>query len=369
MSTLARHTFRRCRGVSWVSAWRPCLDDAGYKNVAWSENAHDSSRGFHTTHSSLSGLDLSSNGWHPWVGAVTPKDVSRVLRRVNRRIETGIVAMPETSRCLETRWDHPSVSSQKSNQKKTKQTLVFLHGFSDEAQHWAEFAELLVRGVPGGCDVVLPQAPVRPFVVGGVHRHVGAWFEPRLNHRAQNAINQSAKHTGASKVWQCGGIEPAISWMDDLLRDLESQGAEAGSVIVAGFSQGAALAIAAAARDTAWRPVLGGVLSFRGYLPKRADVTTEVSGTEEGSLEHTNTSPKTPPAVLLCQGGNDPVAPAKWARVAVEHLRRARCAMGERDSNVELTVCEDFGHELGADDVWRARWWVRERLERAGDRG
>jgi hypothetical protein len=27
-------------------------------------------------------------------------------------------------------------------------------------------------------------------------------------------------------------------------------------------------------------------------------------------------------------------------------------------------VCEDRGHELGADDVWRARWWLRSRLER-----
>ena len=107
---------------------------------------------------------------------MTAKDVDRVLRRVNRRIETGIVAMPATARCLETTWDHPSGHDDDEARVAANATLVFLHGFSDEAEHWREFAELLVSGTPGGCDIVLPGAPVRPFVVGGVHRHVGAWF-------------------------------------------------------------------------------------------------------------------------------------------------------------------------------------------------
>jgi hypothetical protein len=49
-------------------------------------------------------------------------------------------------------------------------------------------------------------------------------------------------------------------------------------------------------------------------------------------------------------------------------MRSARSSLGangDSDSRVELTVCEDRGHELGADDVWRARWWIRSRLERA----
>jgi predicted esterase len=401
MTSLSRHAFRRCRGVSWRSTWLPRFDDA--RCVAMRGSARDlPSRGVHTTTnvSSISDVGSSTNAasdaWHDWVGSVTPRDVDRVLRRVNRRIETGIVAMPESSRCLETRWDHPrmtTIEDATTKKTKTKTTLVFLHGFSDQAEHWREFAELLTRSVPGGCELLLPQAPVRPFVVGGVHRHVRAWFEPRLNHRAQpvssSESNHSAsesesnQHTGGSKVWHCGGIEPAIAWMEDLLRDLEQKGAHPGSVIVAGFSQGAALALAAAAADKAWRRALGGVLCFRGYLPKRAelarggdlfaadalgacensdDLRTE---TELGTATNTPATAKnTPPAVLLCQGGKDDVAPTKWARVAADDLRTARSALRVDDTRVELTVCEDRGHELGADDVWRARWWLRSRLER-----
>ena len=185
---------------------------------------------------------------------MTAKDVDRVLRRVNRRIETGIVAMPATARCLETTWDHPSGHDDDEARVAANATLVFLHGFSDEAEHWREFAELLVSGTPGGCDIVLPGAPVRPFVVGGVHRHVGAWFEPRLNHRSDvewsavaepsSSANGNGSGLAGSKVWRCGGIEPAVRWVDGLLADLERRGARPGSVILAGFSQGAALPLA-----------------------------------------------------------------------------------------------------------------------------
>ena len=83
--------------------------------------------------------------------------------------------------------------------------------------------------------------------------------------------------------------------------------------------------------------------------------------------------------MLLCQGGKDPVAPAEWARVAAEKLREQRAARAgaenlegkslaekaEAAGRVELLICEDRGHDLAPDDVWRARWWLRSRLEKA----
>ena len=293
-----RHAFRRCRGgVSWRSAWTSSFRDGAVGAVLEPPrvfpHARDTSRGFRATAPWRAGTDetRASEAWLPWVGSVTAKDVDRVLRRVNRRIETGIVAMPATARCLETTWDHPSGHDDDEARVAANATLVFLHGFSDEAEHWREFAELLVSGTPGGCDIVLPGAPVRPFVVGGVHRHVGAWFEPRLNHRSDvewsavaepsSSANGNGSGLAGSKVWRCGGIEPAVRWVDGLLADLERRGARPGSVILAGFSQGAALALAAAANKAAWRPALGGVLCLRGYLPRRADVTEEAFASSE----------------------------------------------------------------------------------------
>jgi len=320
---------------------------------------------------------------------VSARDVDTALRRVNRRIETGIVAMPATARCLETTWDHPTGLYERN--EKTKSTLVFLHGFGDRPEHWREFAELLVRGTPGGCDIVLPGAPARPFLVGGAPKDVAAWFEPRLNHRSGGGSRSDAETTDGGSIYPiepidpletterasisterfttrsgggCGGIEPAVRWIDCLLRDLERAGAEPGSVVLAGFSQGAALALSCAAAETAWRPALGGVLCFRGYLPRRVSVVVAEAATEK---ERYGAITVRPPAVLLCQGGKDEVAPTAWARAAADRARDAREALGTRAEvrRVELTVCEDRGHELGEDDVWRARWWIRSRFERA----
>jgi len=35
---------------------------------------------------------------------------------------------------------------------------------------------------------------------------------------------------------------------------------------------------------------------------------------------------------------------------------------GGAEGKVELVVLEGCGHDLTADDVWRARWWLRHRL-------
>ena len=126
-----------------------------------------------------------------------------------------------------------------------------------------------------------------------------------------------------------------------------------------------------------------------GYLPVRGN--SQLGPLSPFSSSSASSSPS-PPAVLLCQGGQDPVAPAEWARVAAEKLRGQRRALAalasaaaaaeeeeeeeeekkkeragrleesETVGRVELLVCEHRGHDLAPDDVWRARWWLRSRL-------
>jgi hypothetical protein len=83
--------------------------------------------------------------WRAWTAAVTQRDVDRVLRRVNRRIETGVVALPKGSRCLEDdhSWIEADVALEpdftapckvhETTHATPRGTLVFLHGFGDDA--------------------------------------------------------------------------------------------------------------------------------------------------------------------------------------------------------------------------------------------
>ena len=82
-----------------------------------------------------------------------------------------------------------------------------------------------------------------------------------------------------------------------------------------------------------------------------------------------------PPAVLMCHGGDDRVSPRRWAVEAVDRLRRGRSRYESdfdgwvddrertRGERVELMVSEGATHQLGPDDVWRARWWIRGMVE------
>ena len=81
-----------------------------------------------------------------------------------------------------------------------------------------------------------------------------------------------------------------------------------------------------------------------------------------------------PPAVLMCHGGDDRVSPRRWAVEAVDRLRRGRSryesdrvGVSDRErvggERVELMVSEGATHQLGPDDVWRARWWIRGMVE------
>lgn len=160
--------------------------------------------------------------WRAWTAAVTQRDVDRVLRRVNRRIETGVVALPKGSRCLEDdhSWIEADVALEpdftapckvhETTHATPRGTLVFLHGFGDDAGHWREFTELLVRGIPGGFDVVLPAAPNRKFQIAGQPVEATAWFEPRMKHTREGGWDDDTDNPRDGSPWTCGGIDGEI---------------------------------------------------------------------------------------------------------------------------------------------------------------
>ena len=390
---LSRSTSRSRGFVTGSSIASECQMERGIHGKGIRRGVADiiasTSRSMHSAH----------DEWRAWTAAVTQRDVDRVLRRVNRRIETGVVALPKGSRCLEDdhSWIEADVALEpdftapckvhETTHATPRGTLVFLHGFGDDAGHWREFTELLVRGIPGGFDVVLPAAPNRKFQIAGEAVEATAWFEPRMKHTREGGWDDDTDTPRDGSPWTCGGIDGAVAWTRRLVDGLiEQRGVAPGSVLVAGFSQGAGLALAAAEDRTSWSPALRGVLSLRGYLPRRGKYIgkEEEGGRLEtfGTAKVSGVSPGAkPPQVLMCHGGDDQVAPRRWAEEAARRLRRDRSrytsdvpdpgAMDEVAScgeRVELMVCEGATHQLTTDDLWRARWWIRGKVEDASKR-
>ena len=308
--------------------------------------------------------------WRAWTAAVTQRDVDRVLRRVNRRIETGVVALPKGSRCLEDdhSWIEADVALEpdftapckvhETTHATPRGTLVFLHGFGDDAGHWREFTELLVRGIPGGFDVVLPAAPNRKFQIAG---------QPRRSHgvvRAEDeahARGRMGRRYGYPAGWiavdvrrhrRRGGVDQAAGGRLDRTTGSRAgerprRGVQPGRGAGAGGGGGPHIVVARAGGGT----VPAGVPPTQGEI-HRGEEEEEGGRLEEfGKVSGVSPGAK-PPPVLMCHGGDDQVAPRRWAEEAARRLRRDR---SRYTSDVTRPRCHGRGRIVrgtgGADGV------------------
>ena len=137
----------------------------------------------------------------------------------------------------------------------------------------------------------------------------------------------------------------AVAELGDLLKVLGGdRDAAAGPFVLMGFSQGAALALMAAANGAAQ---VAGVVALSGFLP-------EGTGASE---EHAGLSGL---PVYWGHGTRDEWVPVSRARQDVERLRAAGAA---------VTFCEaDIGHKLGPECLRGLKGWFvsLERVSQAG---
>ena len=269
--------------------------------------------------------------------ATTTTNADAVVRRINRRIALAVSAFANTSAigAIARKANGKANEERGGGARRARATkaLVWLHGFADESgAAWDEFANAIVRDI----DEVVVLTPDAPLTKPGALREregaedveVRAWFEPRLRN--------SPGRASATSEWTCDGMEASVARVRAIVDETcETHGIARSHVILGGFSQGACLALACAASPSG---DVGGVLALRGYLPNRID--------RMGMRQ------RTMPNALILAGGNDPLVPVEWS---IE----AGAVTGAR-----VVFNEDVGHELCADDVYRARLWIAERFAR-----
>ncbi len=171
--------------------------------------------------------------------------------------------------------------------------VIWLHGLGADGHDFEPIVPEL--GLPASLPVrfVFPHAPVRPVTLNQGMR-MRAWYD----------------------IYRLGGgpeDEPGIRASESLLRDLiqkeKGGGIEAGKIVIAGFSQGGAIALQAALR---YPERLAGVLALSTYLPLK----DRISG------ERSEANAKTP--IFMAHGSHDDVIPMQRA----EDSRRALEALG-----------------------------------------
>ncbi|MFT4192111.1 MAG: dienelactone hydrolase family protein [Comamonas sp.] len=171
--------------------------------------------------------------------------------------------------------------------------IIILHGLGADGTDFVPVAQELDLAVVGPVRFVFPYAPVIPVTINGGYR-MPAWYDI----------------LGADLVRREdeGGLRASLRLVGELIDTQIERGIAPERIVIAGFSQGCAMALLAGVRHPAR---LAGIAGLSGYLPL-ADTTAR---------ERHPASAATP--IFLAAGEHDGiVAPARSqaARQTLEQL-------------------------------------------------
>ena len=139
-------------------------------------------------------------------------------------------------------------------------TVIVLHGLGADGNDFVPIAQELELDAVGPVRFVFPHAPVMPVTINNGYP-MRAWYdilEADLVRREDEA-----------------GLRKSLASVEALLRQEEGRGIPAGRIVLAGFSQGCAMALLAGLRHG---ERLAGIAGLSGYLPLAQSTAAERAG-------------------------------------------------------------------------------------------
>lgn len=194
-------------------------------------------------------------------------------------------------------------------------TVILLHGLG--ADGW-DFVPIVGElRLPRPVRFIFPHAPERPVTVnaGCVMR---AWYD----------IRSFTPEGRADEAGLGESMQRVTAYLDaEIVRAVP-----AASIVLAGFSQGGAVAMSAGLR---YGERLAGLLALSTYLPFPARLAAEKS------------QASTAVPVFMCHGTWDPVVPVTMGLEARDVLRSEGYAVEWRQYTMEHEVCAEEIEEIG----------------------
>jgi len=195
--------------------------------------------------------------------------------------------------------------------------VVWLHGLGADGNDFLPIVPELVREGWPAVRFVFPHAPVRPVTInGGVAMR--AWYDIRELDLANRADEQ--------------GVAESVAQVEALIAREGGRGIPPSRVILAGFSQGGAVTLAAGLRR---REPLAGLVGLSTYLP--------AAHTAQGALaEGAARQP-----VFMAHGSQDPVVPYLAGKQSAGLLRRLGFEVDWHVYPMQHQVCAEEIRDLG----------------------
>ncbi|MDQ2069891.1 alpha/beta hydrolase [Natronospira bacteriovora] len=188
-------------------------------------------------------------------------------------------------------------------------SVIWLHGLGADGHDFEPLVPQLRLQDTLPLRFIFPHAPVRPVTLNG-GMAMRAWYDlVSLERNSPQDLD---------------GIEESAETVNRLIRQEIKRGIAAKNIVIAGFSQGGAVALHAALR---YPERLGGLIALSTYLPKAEELEQEASAANREL------------PIFMAHGAQDPVVQPSLGEASFRHLERLGYAVKWRTYPMPHAVC------------------------------
>ena len=188
-------------------------------------------------------------------------------------------------------------------------TILIMHGLGADGRDFMPIAQQLDLTSVGPVRYLFPNAPTIPVTINGGYV-MPAWYDIL----ASDLVKREDE----------AGLRQSRLQIEEIIASEKARGMPASRIVVAGFSQGCAMALMVGLRHA---ETLAGIVGMSGYLPLAS--TTQA--------EHTAASLKTP--IFMAHGARDAVVALPRATASRDALAAIGYAVEWREYAMEHSVC------------------------------
>jgi phospholipase/carboxylesterase len=203
--------------------------------------------------------------------------------------------------------------------------VIWLHGLGADGHDFEPIVPQLGSAARRSVRFIFPHAPVRPVTING-GMAMRAWYDI-LGMQIDRDQDQA-------------GIVSSLASVDALLDEQLASGIAPANLVLAGFSQGGAIALRC---GLARSKPLGGIVALSCYM-------LDASSLSQWAHEASSQVP-----VFMGHGSNDPVVPVDLGKAAAEQLNQAGYPVRWLTWPMPHSVCLD---EVRAIDQWLDEIWT-----------
>ncbi len=207
-------------------------------------------------------------------------------------------------------------------------SIIWMHGLGADCWDFVSLVKELYLPDDLPLRFIFPQAPTRPITINGGHAMPG-WYD----------ISMAELERRERKPDEAG-VRESQAFIDALINSEVSRGIASEHIMLAGFSQGGAIALQVGLRQP---QALAGILALSTYL------------TLGDSLPAEKTIANAHIPILMAHGTQDPVVPLALARAS----RDAMIAQGFKVEWREYAM----QHALCAEEVEEISRWIQGRFK------